>query len=302
MNNQLLEKGVRILHRGLLYLKKYSPEILVATGLVGGAATVVMASQATLDLKNSTRGSRTKVNNVKTRRTKRTTKEYTTLQYQRDLTGAYLNYSKDILDVYWKPAMVGTASVVCILSGTGLLRSRNAALAAAYSALDTAYTRYRDAVREQFGEDKELEIAHNGTLEKCMVEDVEGNKQEQNAIRVLDGVSYSPYAAFFDELNNNWEPNPDTNLFFLQSVEKYSNHLLRSRGHLFLNEVYDALGIERRPAGQIVGWLYEKSDGDGYIDFGINRNDSPQALAFVNGDEPSILLDFNVDGPIFERI
>lgn len=302
MNNQLLEKGVRVLHRGLLYLKKYSPEILVATGLVGGAATVVMASQATLDLKNSTRGARTKVNNVKTRRTKRTTKEYTTLQYQRDLTGAYLNYAKDIADVYWKPAIVGTASVVCILSGTGLLRSRNAALAAAYSAIDQAYSKYREAVRKEFGEDKELEIAHNGTLEKCMVEDEDGNKQEQNAVRVLDGVSYSPYAAFFDELNNNWEPNPNQNLFFLQSVEKYSNQLLRCRGHLFLNEVYDALGIERRPAGQIVGWLYEKSDGDGYIDFGITRTDSRQALAFVNGDEPSILLDFNVDGPIFERI
>lgn len=82
------------------------------------------------------------------------------------------------------------------------------------------------------------------------------------------------------------------------------NDLLRSRGHVFLNEVYDCLGIPRTKAGQIVGWVYSKDNpvGDNYIDFGIYDVYKPAIADFVNGYERSILLDFNPDGNIWELI
>lgn len=61
------------------------------------------------------------------------------------------------------------------------------------------------------------------------------------------------------------------------------------------------LGIARTNAGQVVGWIYcEKNPvGDNYVDFGIYNL---QNEGFVNGNERSILLDFNVDGIILDKI
>ena len=97
---------------------------------------------------------------------------------------------------------------------------------------------------------------------------------------------------------------------FLRRQQDYANEVLKSRGHLFLNEVYDMLGIPRTKAGQVVGWIYNEDNpnGDNYVDFGIydlsNLSDSQKErkMAFVNGQEYSILLDFNVDGPIYDLI
>jgi hypothetical protein len=75
-----------------------------------------------------------------------------------------------------------------------------------------------------------------------------------------------------------------------------------SRGHVFLNEVYDILGIPRSQAGAIIGWVLT-GDGstDNYLNFGI-FDDNDSAIDFVNGREGSVLLDFNVDGIIFDKI
>ena len=80
------------------------------------------------------------------------------------------------------------------------------------------------------------------------------------------------------------------------------NEKLLAQGHVYLNEVYDALGIPRSKAGQIVGWVYNPDNpvGDNYIDFGIYQTNRAVARDFVNGYEKVILLDFNVDGNILD--
>ena len=87
---------------------------------------------------------------------------------------------------------------------------------------------------------------------------------------------------------------------YLKAQQNSFNDLLRARGHVFLNEVYDGLGLERSQAGAVVGWVL--GDGDNYVDFGIFDGDKPRARDFVNGLEASILLDFNVDGVIYDLI
>lgn len=76
------------------------------------------------------------------------------------------------------------------------------------------------------------------------------------------------------------------------------NDLLQVRGHVFLNEAYDALGLERSKEGAVVGWVLDYN-GDNFIDFGIYTKENAR---FVNGDERAVLLDFNVDGVIFDKI
>ena len=118
----------------------------------------------------------------------------------------------------------------------------------------------------------------------------------------MDPNLYSDYAKFFDEFNPNWQNDPEYNLMFLKSQQQYANDLLKARGRLFLNEVYDMLGIERTKAGQVVGWTYNMKNptGDNFVDFGIYDMSKERVRAFVNGYEPSILLDFNVDGNVWD--
>ena len=68
--------------------------------------------------------------------------------------------------------------------------------------------------------------------------------------------------------------------------------------------MYDALGFDRTQAGQIVGWVYDEKNptGDNFIDFGIYDINDPQKVRFINGHERSILLDFNVDGNVYELL
>ena len=111
----------------------------------------------------------------------------------------------------------------------------------------------------------------------------------------------SMYAKWFNEKCPAWTNYSEFNREFLKQQQFHANELLKRRGYVFLNEVYDMLGIPRTKAGQVVGWVYDMTNpmGDNYIDFDIfsQRNED-----FVNGYENSVLLDFNVDGMILDRI
>ena len=64
------------------------------------------------------------------------------------------------------------------------------------------------------------------------------------------------------------------------------------------------LGIPRTTAGGYVGWIYDEKhpNGDNYVDFGIYNLYKTKNRDFVNGYERTILLDFNVDGIILDKI
>jgi hypothetical protein len=116
----------------------------------------------------------------------------------------------------------------------------------------------------------------------------------------VDPDGPSIYGRFFDEFSTEYKKDADYNRVFLQAQQQMANNLLQSRGHLFLNEVYDALGFERTPGGSIVGWVIRK-DGlrDNFVDFGLLK---PGNERFINGGERAVFLDFNVDGIIYDKI
>ena len=53
-----------------------------------------------------------------------------------------------------------------------------------------------------------------------------------------------------------------------------------------------------------MGWIYDEKNpkGDNFVDFGIYDITKEVNRDFVNGYERTILLDFNVDGPIYNLI
>ena len=127
----------------------------------------------------------------------------------------------------------------------------------------------------------------------------------KKTIEVVDpNQAYNIYTRCFDDGCIGWDKDPEYNKMFLLHQQNHANDLLHSRGHLFLNEVFDMLGFPRTAYGNIVGWYYDEKNpiGDNFVDFGIFDMNDEKKKDFVNGFERSIWLDFNVDGNILDLI
>jgi len=286
------------LGRGLLMTKKYSPTILTAVGVVGMVGTTILASRATLKLEPIVAELNDQKILIKDVQKHLQSEELVTDQKQRkEITKAYVKSTKALVVLYGPTITLGLASISCVVAAHGIMHKRNVALVAAYKVVEDAFMKYRHRVIEEFGEDKDQEY-RRGVYTEVSVDKETGKKTKQKA---MDPNGHSQYAKFFDEGNENWQREKSYNLFFLRSQQNFANDLLHSRGHMFLNDIHDMLGMERTSAGAVVGWAITK-DGDNFVDFGVYDFESEMARAFVNGDERSILLDFNVDGVIYDLI
>jgi hypothetical protein len=293
-------------NKGMMKVAKHSPEILAGIGTVGVIASTVLACKATTKISGILEETSESVNKVKEVASNPVYAEkYSAEDAQKDMTIIYVQSGVKILKVYLPAIALGTISLGCLLGSNNILRNRNAALSAAYLTVDKSFKEYRKRVVGRFGEQVEKEIRYNIKAEEVegIVFDEEGNETVvKETVNVMDPNLYSDYARFFDESNPNWSRSAEYNLMFLRAQQQYANDLLKCRGRLFLNEAYELLGIPKSKAGQIVGWVYDPKNpvGDNFVDFGIYDLTRERVRAFVNGEEPAILLDFNVDGNIWD--
>lgn len=294
--------------RQILHVQKASPQIMFATGVVGVIGAGVLACRSTLQLSHVINEAEVLEKRIlsfepgQTYATDNGEIEYTEKMQKKDLAVAKVKLVMNIGKLY-APAFAIAAVSICLLTGSHvILNKRNASLTAAYAAVEQAYNKYRERVREQLGDEQDEKFRHGVSIVEETVVKKDGTSKTVKHERVSDETP-SEYARFFDQLCDNWKTNPEYNKIFLQAQQNYFNHLLTARGHVFLNEVYDALGFERTGAGAVVGWVFD-SEGDDYVDFGIfnDKTGTGAVRDFVNGREGSILLDFNVDGVIYDKI
>lgn len=288
-----------------LQLSKQSPHILFGAGIVGFGATIYLASKAVLKLDRHVDNFQENLETVKelydsAKDSDEGRASYPKSEYRKDLAYLYANSIYDITKMYAPTVIVGTLTIVCLTKSHTILSNRNTALMAAYSVLERSYNAYRKRVIDEFGEDKDREFRYPTKEIRTLSIDEKGKAVEKVETKTLLD-QYSTYARFFDEMCPDWKRNPEYNLIFLRAQQNWANDLLRARGHVFLNEVYDMLGIPRTKAGAVVGWVIGH-EGDNYIDFGLFDGENSAARDFVNGRERSILLDFNVDGVIYDKI
>lgn len=277
----------RFLGRASLIAQQNSPTILLTVGLVGGVVATVMACKATLRMDEVVSSANIDKDLILNRPT---TEDYNEIDRGKDLARVRLNTISRTIKLYSPAVAVGMFSAGCIIGGHRILTTRNAAMVSAYAALEKSFNRYRDRVIEELGPEKEQEIRFGTEVKETKDED--GN----HTFELKRDGKPSPYAVFYDESAKTWSRAARDNQIFLRMQQTYMNDLLKTRGHVFLNEVYDALGLPRTEAGQFVGWV--DGNADSYIDFGVFEGDLWSAMRFVNGDERTVLLDFNVDGPI----
>ena len=299
------EKMIRMYNNTKNGVQKHSPEILAGVGVVGVVASTVMACKATMklnDILEESKETRDKIREVESN--PRYEEQYSHEDAKKDLTINYTQTGLKIAKLYAPAVILGSASLGCLLASNDILRKRNAALSAAYMTVDKSFKEYRQRVVDRFGEEVEKEIRYNIKAEEVTSTVVAEDGSETTiteTVKTMDPNLYSDYAKFFDEASPYWQKDPEYNFMFLKSQQQYANDLLKARGRLFLNEVYEMLGIDKTKAGQIVGWVYnpENPIGDNFVDFGIFDMSKERVRAFVNGYEPNILLDFNVDGDVW---
>lgn len=305
--NDILNAASRGMHRIGFKIKKASPEILVVAGVAGIVTSAVMACKATTKagaIKDELREGMGQINEVANNPK---VQNYTEEDKRKDTVIVYTQAAMKYIKLYGPSVLLGAASIVCVVCSHNILKKRNVALAAAYASIDKGFKEYRGRVIERFGEELDRELRYNvkaKEFEETTTDTKGKEKIAKTTVEVADPNTYSEYARFFDDGCNGWTKDAEYNLMFLKNTQNTANDLLKSRGHLFLNEVYDMLGIPRSKAGQVVGWIYDKDHpvGDNFVDFGMYNMNIEKARDFVNGYERTILLDFNVDGPIMDMI
>ena len=277
--------------RNQLLLQKSSPTILFGAGVVGVVASTVLACRATLKMDDVLHEAQEKITFAKSL----DHPQYSERDREKDIKVVKVQTAVKVVKLYGPAIIVGGLSVAALTSSHNILTRRNAGLTAAYAALEKGFNEYRSRVVAKYGEEEDRDLRY-GTRE---ITTKEKGKKEKTVTRVGLGDP-SIYARFFDVSSPSWDKEPEYNMIFLKCQQNYANDLLHSRGHVFLNEVYDMLGIQRSKAGAVVGWVM--GVGDDFINFGVFDDKSDKARDFVNGFEGSILLDFNVDGVIFDKI
>jgi hypothetical protein len=291
--------------RSGLVLGKYSPQILLGVGIVGSVVSTVLAARATLQLEPIVEEHQETIKLIKSGKEHAEAADYTDEEYTKDLVTTYAKTGLKLGTLYGPAVGIGVGSIACVLGAHGIMSKRNVGLAAAYNVVSQAFSSYRSRVVEEQGEDVDRNYRH-GLRDEMVTETTKDEtgqivKAKKKVKKIIDGRMVSEYARFFDQTSTMYRPDASQNLYFLKAQQTYANERLKAVGHIFLNEIYESLGMEHTQAGAVVGWVLN-DDGDNFIDFGIYNVESDPARAFVNGLERAILLDFNVDGVIWNLI
>lgn len=296
-------------------VKKHSPEILLGVGIVGTVGSTVLACKATLkveDILDEREESLEKIEEVLSLISAGEKIEYSADDVKKDTLVINAQTAVKLAKAYGPSVTLMGVSIGCILASYRILNKRNVALMAAYKVLEEAFSSYRGRVVDELGEARDAHFMY-GTetvTDETTVIDENGKKKKVKTEReeLVPGAKLSGFAREFkrDEPDQQggwdgstqWCNNHEYNRTFLEVKETYFNAKLLAKGFVTMNEVYEELGFAPTEAGMICGWRHKSGAGDDYISFrprGIDGN----WITGIDGD--NIILDFNVDGVIFDQ-
>ena len=290
-------------------IKKNSPEILLGAGIVGFVGTIVLACRATCRADEVLEFHRRKIKDINDAKEiadadPEGEMSYDVEIYRQDKAIRYLKTTGSLAKLYAPTVAVGTLSLACILTSRNIMQKRYLGVVAAYNGLSAAFEEYRKRVRDEYGEGLDRHFRYGTTYEELPVYDENGKKtKEKEQVEKTDTEMVMPTddsCRFFDSSNPNWDKNPTFSMMWLRGQQNILNDILHTRGHVFLNEVYDALGFPHTPQGAVLGWI--DGEGDNCIDFGLYDPNKENVRRFVNGVDNVIMLEFNHDGVIWDKI
>lgn len=300
INTKTLRKSFK---KAQLTVRKHSPEILMVAGVIGTVAGAVMACKETLELGDVL--DECKQEKIELEEQYAMCEEYSEDALKKDQVKLTIKQAAKIVKLYAPSVIMEVTSIGVIFASNDIMRKRNASMAAAYATLNSMYKRYRQNVIESYGEEVDKDMRFGVKHEKVTEIDEDGNKVKIDA-RIVDldntALAISDYSRFFQMGCKGFDASSGRyNLLYLKGIQAMFNNKLIADGYVMLNDVYRELGFDTIPEGWSIGWVYDETNpiGDNYIDFGLYeaRNKNQRA---VNDWEPVILMDFNVDGNLYE--
>ena len=313
MKNNWLSKvstsAARFAGKAEFTIKKNSPEILLGAGVVGFVGTIVLACRATCRADEVLEFHRRKIKDINDAKEiadadPEGEMSYDVEIYRQDKAIRYLKTTGSLAKLYAPTVAVGTLSLACILTSRNIMQKRYLGVVAAYNGLSAAFEEYRKRVRDEYGEGLDKHFRYGTTYDELPVYDENGKKtKEKEQVEKTETGMVMPTddsCRFFDSSNPNWDKNPTFSMMWLRGQQNILNDILHTRGHVFLNEVYDALGFPHTPQGAVLGWI--DGEGDNCIDFGLYDPNKENVRRFVNGVDNVIMLEFNHDGVIWDKI
>lgn len=287
--------------------RKYSPEILLVLGIAGVVTGTVLACIETTKLPEVKAKKDEVLADIHAKLDSEDTvvAEQNLPELKKQTTAIYFKTGARYVALYAPSVIITGLSVSCLVASNVILRKRIISVTAAYAAISQSFKEYRGRVSERYGDEIEKEIRYNIKPQQIQVttNDAKGKEKiKTETIKVADPSKYCDFARVYDDKCLGWTKDPQANLMFLKYQQAAATKRLESQGYLFINDVYDMLGIPKIPAGQAAGWVYNKENpvGDNFVDFGAYDISKESVRDFVNGFERSVILDFNIDGNVVD--
>lgn len=302
--NEIMSKASGALNKIGFGLKKRSPEILVAVGVLGTVVSAVMACKATTKINTILDETKEQLDGIhEYAGNPDVAEKYNMEDAKKDTAIVYVQAGVKLAKLYAPAVGLGILSISSILASNNILRKRNAALAAAYAVVDRSFKEYRNRVVERFGKEVDHQLRYNikaTEVEETITDEKGKEKKVKKNVEVAD-PNASGYVKYFTRSNPYWEDDSSYVEMFLRAQQNYANDKLKADKHLTLNAVYDMLGFKENKAGMVVGWIYDLDhpNGDNYVEFDLKKVLLPNEQGEY---EEAYAIDFNVDGNIYNKM
>lgn len=302
--NEIMSKASGALNKIGFGLKKRSPEILVAVGVVGTVVSAVMACKATTKINTILDETKEQLDKIhEYAGNPDVAEKYNAEDAKKDTAIVYAQAGVKLAKLYAPAVGLGILSISSILASNNILRKRNMAISAALAAATQDFKDYRNRVIERFGKEVDHQLRYNikaEEIEETVTDEKGKEKKVKKSIEVAD-LNASGYVKYFTRSNPYWEEDSSYVEMFLRSQQNYANDKLKATGHLTLNDVYDMLGFHDSKAGMVVGWIYDLDhpNGDNYVEFDVKKVNLSNEQG---GYEEAYAIDFNVDGNIYNEM
>ena len=297
--SELTNKVTRGIGKVKLSTIKHSPELLLAAGIISGAATIFFAAKGTLKAGEVIDAHKEKMDQIHEATEVATVEEYSARDAQIDTVKTYVQTGASFAKIYAPAIIFGAVSLTCILASHGIMRKRNVALAATLATVRTAFDEYRGRVVRDLGKEMDNHFLYD-TVEEVVereVTDPETGKTKKKKEKVQVPTKPTAYSRFFED-SNDFQKDGGSNFLFIKSqLNTAQRHLIKD-GYLFLNDVYKLLGLPITQAGQSAGWIYDYDNREstmiyfkGFEDEGY-ATFSSDVIDLLNNRTNSILIDF----------
>lgn len=296
-DSEFMNKVVNNFHKMTFNVKKMSPEILLFSGLTLVCVGTGVACAATVKAHKKIEETKAQIDEAKDNSEDSET-------YKKEVSKICVHTGLDLLKIYGPAILISSAGGISILASHGIIKKRNAALAAAYTTIDGSFKKYRERVVKSYGEEIDKDLKNGIALKKIDTVETDPEtgkeKKKKKTVKVIDTDDKDIFLCRFDNRSREYNENHDYNMMFLRAQEAYLTNVFQDKGYIFQNDIMDALDLPRTRDGQVVGKIYDQNKvGGTVIDLGLVESWEEDE----NGDlQPVITLNPNMDGPILNNI